>query len=64
MIMTKRATPFRASPAKDSGRPIAIRLLPDETKALEQIATLEDRSMASLCRRVIREWLREQQERA
>jgi len=60
--MTTRETPFRASPVKGSGRQFAVRFSDDETKALEQIAIQEDRSLASLCRRVIREWLRQQSE--
>lgn len=41
-------------------RPVALRFFPEETAALEQIALAEDRTIASLCRRIVREWMRQQ----
>ena len=38
-------------------RPVALRLFPEETAALQEVAIAQDRTIASLCRIVIREWM-------
>ena len=40
-------------------RPVALRLFPEETAALQELAIAEDRTIASLCRIVIRDWMRQ-----
>lgn len=47
--MTNKRTPNGA----DSGKPIALRLLPKERALVQQIASKEDRSMASVCRLMV-----------
>lgn len=55
--MTNKRTPNGAV----SARPIALRLLPHELAQVKEQAVMEDRSMASVCRRLVLAGLNQQQ---
>jgi hypothetical protein len=51
----------RAPNGVDSEKPIALRLMPEERELVQKIASQEDRSMASVCRRIVVSALKEHQ---
>jgi hypothetical protein len=59
---TMRVTPSYMKRAKSLSPILAIRLPPDHRIALERAARDDDRPVSTLARKIITDWLREQQQ--